>query len=115
MAGVQIKIVCGEVKGRILMEAEQEGVDLIVMGTHGRGDLFGLLMGSVCPDQASDPVPAPIARNTNSPRTIHHAMLMTYRLCPTCLSSFVLPSPDTAPSCIRSALSPSNQPHESRC
>lgn len=41
------KLVVGDPAGEIVRVAEEEGVDLIVMGTHGRTGLRRLLMGSV--------------------------------------------------------------------
>lgn len=41
------KLVIGEAAEEILRTAEEDQVDLIVMGTHGRGGLSRLLMGSV--------------------------------------------------------------------
>lgn len=48
--GIEIasaRVVSGDPRTTILQIAEQEGYDLIAMGTHGRGALAHLLMGSV--------------------------------------------------------------------
>ncbi|QSG05603.1 universal stress protein [Halapricum desulfuricans] len=44
---VERKIVEGSPSRRIVQYAEDEGMDLIVMGTHGRGGIDRLLLGSV--------------------------------------------------------------------
>lgn len=41
------RMVTGDPAGRIVELAEEENIDLIVMGTHGRTGLKRLLMGSV--------------------------------------------------------------------
>lgn len=41
------RLVVGDPAGEVVRVAEDEGVDLIVMGTHGRTGLRRLLMGSV--------------------------------------------------------------------
>ncbi len=41
------RMVTGDPARSIVQVAEEEGVDLIVMGTHGRGGINRLLMGSV--------------------------------------------------------------------
>lgn len=53
------RMVTGDAARRIVEVAEHEGVDLIVMGTHGRTGLSRLLMGSVAESvvrQATCPV-----------------------------------------------------------
>jgi nucleotide-binding universal stress UspA family protein len=40
-------VVIGDARAEILAHAEREGVDLIVMGTHGRGGAARLFLGSV--------------------------------------------------------------------
>jgi nucleotide-binding universal stress UspA family protein len=44
---VSAKVVDGSPEGMILAEAEHWGADLIVMGSHGRGAVKRLLLGSV--------------------------------------------------------------------
>ncbi|QSG12561.1 Nucleotide-binding protein, UspA family [Halapricum desulfuricans] len=44
---IERKIVEGSPSRRIVQYAEDEGMDLIVMGTHGRGGIDRLLLGSV--------------------------------------------------------------------
>jgi nucleotide-binding universal stress UspA family protein len=44
---VRHRLAEGDPAEEILRAAEEEGADLIVMGTHGRGGLSRLLMGSV--------------------------------------------------------------------
>lgn len=44
---VEHRLVVGDPAGEIVRVAEEEGVDLIVLGTHGRTGLSRLLMGSV--------------------------------------------------------------------
>lgn len=48
-AGVEIRhsLLIGEPARELLHEAEAAGVDLLVLGTHGRSGLSGLLLGSV--------------------------------------------------------------------
>ena len=41
------RLITGEPASAIVKLAEEEGVDMIVLGTHGRTGLFRLLMGSV--------------------------------------------------------------------
>jgi nucleotide-binding universal stress UspA family protein len=41
------RLLIGDAAGEIVRIAEEEGVDLIVMGTHGRTGLSRLIMGSV--------------------------------------------------------------------
>jgi nucleotide-binding universal stress UspA family protein len=43
----QRRVVIGDPAAEIVSTAEQEGIDMIVMGTHGRTGLGRLLMGSV--------------------------------------------------------------------
>ena len=42
-----INLLTGSAAKRIVEHAKETGADLIVMGTHGRGDLSHLLMGSI--------------------------------------------------------------------
>jgi len=44
---VNLEVVVGEPAEEIARFAEENGVDLIVMGTHGRTGLAGILLGSV--------------------------------------------------------------------
>jgi len=53
----------GETYQRIVEYAEQEGIDLIVMGTHGRTGVSRLLMGSVAENVVRHaPCPVLLAR-----------------------------------------------------
>jgi nucleotide-binding universal stress UspA family protein len=45
--GFAQRLLCGKPADEIVRCAEEEGVDMIVMGTHGRRGLSRLLMGSV--------------------------------------------------------------------
>ena len=47
LENVRTLLEVGDVAARILAVAEDEGADLIVMGSRGLGDLAGLLQGSV--------------------------------------------------------------------
>lgn len=44
---VEREVIGGRVADVVVGEAEKAGCDLIVMGTHGRGGIVGLIMGSV--------------------------------------------------------------------
>ena len=57
--GVEVKIETGAPAEVILYEAERLGVDLVVMGKRGLGQLRGLLMGSVS-DRVSHHVKVPL-------------------------------------------------------
>ncbi|MFU2207924.1 universal stress protein [Solidesulfovibrio sp. C21] len=46
-AEAEVRIVCGDPAEQIIQEARKGGYDLIVMGTHGHGRLFGMVLGSV--------------------------------------------------------------------
>ena len=57
------KVVVGEPAESIVMQAKSGKADLIVMGTHGRGALKQLLVGSVALKViATSPVPVVVAR-----------------------------------------------------
>ncbi len=43
----QVKVMAGPVAETIARYADEQGCDIIIMGTHGRGGLSKLLMGSV--------------------------------------------------------------------
>jgi nucleotide-binding universal stress UspA family protein len=47
LPGVVIKVECGDPAEKIVDYARQEGVDLVVMGTHGRKGLEHVICGSV--------------------------------------------------------------------
>ena len=60
----------GPLADKVLEEAERQGADLIVMGSHGHGALYNLLVGSVtsgvlkharCPVLIVPALPAPVA------------------------------------------------------
>ena len=48
-SGLEVKILVetGKPRTRILEIAEQEGVSAIILGSHGRGNVAGMLLGSV--------------------------------------------------------------------
>ena len=58
-AGARSKVTVGEPSGEIVRVAAEEGADLIVMGTHGRGGLPRLLLGSVA-DRVIRTAPCPV-------------------------------------------------------
>jgi nucleotide-binding universal stress UspA family protein len=68
----------GEPYAEILRVAEDDGCDLIVMGTHGRTGLRRLLMGSVAEQvlrQASCPVltvKTPFPESVSAPEALAH-------------------------------------------
>ena len=73
-AGVTLRVDDGPASARILAIAEEEAVDLVVVGTHGRTGLDRLVLGSVAEDvveQASCPVvtvrPLSPAQDTGHP------------------------------------------------
>jgi len=48
LARLEIRILQGGAAAQIIDFARQEGVDLIIMGTHGRAGLEKAMLGSVC-------------------------------------------------------------------
>jgi nucleotide-binding universal stress UspA family protein len=61
---VEHMVVTGDVVPDILRIAQEEGCDLIVMGTHGRKGLDRLLMGSVA-DRVTRRAPCPVVTVRN--------------------------------------------------
>ena len=49
-----VEVICGDVSQAILRAAEQHGVDIIVMGSHGEGDSHGSIVGHVVKDVAKE-------------------------------------------------------------
>ncbi len=61
----EIKVEKGAAEARIVCYAEREGVDLIVMSTHGRTGLPNLILGSVAKGVVADaPCPVMLVRTS---------------------------------------------------
>jgi len=57
--GVNAKILSGDVAGEIIRYAEEQGMDMIVMGTHGYKGLEKVMFGSVA-DKVVKTAPCPV-------------------------------------------------------